>query len=264
MLTLVGRSFRQQAGVFVSVTSVLSAFQFALIAVAASFAERREFERLAQVVPAFIQNALGPSLRSFAGMSLLGYFEPIPVMLVVVFTVYLATEPAAEVESGVVDLVLARPLARRLLITRTLLLMAFAVVSLQIATGVAIWLGLLWLAPAGVVWPRPSDALTLMVYLTATAWCFGSIALAVAAGSRRRASALAPVAIGAIAMYLLQMLGDVWSVARKLAVLSPFHYFPGSAVLNGRTDLALNLTVLGSTSVVFIALAYWQFSRRDL
>ena len=34
-------------------------------------------------------------------MSLLGYFEPIPVMLVVVFTVYLATEPAAEVESEV-------------------------------------------------------------------------------------------------------------------------------------------------------------------
>lgn len=264
MLTLVGRSFRRQAGIFVSVASVLIAFQFALIAVAASFAERREFERLAQVVPAFIQNALGPSLRSFAGMSLIGYFEPIPVMLVVVFMVYVATEPAAEVEAGLVDLVLARPLARRLLITRTLIVMAITAVSLQVFTGLAVWLGLLWLAPAGVVWPRLSDALTLMVYLAATAWCFGAIALAAAARSRRRASALAPVAIGAIALYLLQMLGDVWSVARQLAVLSPFHYFPGSAVLNGRTDLALNLTVLGTASAIFIALAYWQFGHRDL
>jgi ABC-2 type transport system permease protein len=264
VLTLVGRSFKRQAGIILSVAGVLVGFQFALIAVAASFAERRDFERLAQVLPAFIQNALGPSLRSFAGMALIGYVEPIPVMLVVIFLVYLATEPAAEVEAGLVDLVLARPVARQLLITRTLLLMAFTVVSLQAATGVAIWLGLLWLAPAGVAWPRPSDALTLMVYLTATAWCFGSIALAAAAASRRRAAALAPVAIGAIAMYLLEMLGDVWSVAGKLAVLSPFHYFPGSEVLNGRTDIALNLSVLGTASLVFIALAYWQFSRRDL
>jgi ABC-type transport system involved in multi-copper enzyme maturation permease subunit len=264
VLTLVGRSFRRQAGIFFSVAGLLVAFQFALIAVAASYAERGDFERLAQITPAFIQKALGPSLRSFAGMSLIGYVEPVPVMLVVIFLVYLATEPAAEVEAGLVDLVLSRPVARQRLITRTLLLMAFAVVSLQAATGVAIWLGLLWLAPAGVAWPRPSDALTLMAYLTATAWCFGAIALAVAARSRRRASALAPAAIGAIAMYLLQMLGDVWSVAGKLAVLSPFHYFPGAAVLNGKTDLALNLTVLGTASVVFIALAYWQFSRRDL
>ena len=66
MLTLVGRSFRRQAGMFLSVLGLLVAFQFSLIAVATSFAERGDFERLAQMLPAFIQNALGPSLRSFA------------------------------------------------------------------------------------------------------------------------------------------------------------------------------------------------------
>ena len=56
-------------------------------------------------------------------MASLGFFEPLIVMLVVQFAIFLATEPAGDVETGLVDLVLARPVPRHWLVTRSLIAM---------------------------------------------------------------------------------------------------------------------------------------------
>ena len=73
--------------------------------------EAGSFDRLAMMLPAFAQRGFGPALTSFAGMATVGFFEPLIVMLVAQFAIYLATEPAGDVETGLVDLVLARPIA---------------------------------------------------------------------------------------------------------------------------------------------------------
>ena len=62
-------------------------------------------------------------------MATLGYFHPLPLMLVVQFAIYLATEPAGEIEFGLVDLILARPLPRHWLVTRSLLMMTIGPVG---------------------------------------------------------------------------------------------------------------------------------------
>lgn len=264
MLTLAQRSFGRVRWLFVSIAIVLTAFQLALIGMSAAFARQGDFERLVAVLPAFIRDAHGWSLASFAGMITLTYYEPLPVMLFVMFAIYLATEPAGEVESGLVDLVLARPLPRAWLVTRTLMVIVLTTVTLMLSMGVTTWLGLHWLAPADARWPSARDVTMLMGYLLGVAWCFGAIALAAAAWARRRSASMAPVALAAVTLYLLEMVGDAWAPVRPLAVVSPFHYFPGSAFLQGTTNDALNLSVLGAVTGTAVALAYWQFNRRDL
>ena len=92
----------------------------------------------------------------------------------------------------------------------------------------------------------------------------GAAALALSAFVRRRGAAGLPAAVGAVASYLLETLSDTWTAAERLAVFSPFHYFPGAAVLDGRADPAADLSVLGGVTAVAATVAYWQFNRRDL
>src|SRR5262245_14126883 len=119
MLTLVRRSIGRIPAVFISVVGMLAAFQIVLIAVARSLAATGNFERIAQMVaPDFVLKMFGGAFGSFAGLTVLGFFDPLIMILVVQFAVYLASEPAGEVESGFLDLILARPIARHRLITR--------------------------------------------------------------------------------------------------------------------------------------------------
>jgi hypothetical protein len=264
MLTLVARSLRRIGGLLAALFGLVAVFQLVLIAVASSYADASTFERLAQLTPAFMQQAFGPALMSFGGMAMLGYFHPVAVMVVVQCAIYLATEPAADVEFGLVDLVLAKPLPRHQIVTRSLLVMTIGAAGLPVAMGLGTWLGLSTLAPAGAAWPAPRLVLTLMIHLIAVAWCFGAIALAMAAWARRRGAAQGPVALAAVALYLLDLVGASWRAAEPYARLSPFHYYQGTAILTGRADSVLDLSVLGSIAVVAIAVAYWQFRRRDL
>lgn len=264
MLTLVGRSLARVAWLFAGLLGLLAGFQFLLIAVAASYANANTFDRMMQLAPSFAREAFGSSLSSFGGMATLGYFHPLPLMLVVQFAIYLATEPAGEIEFGLVDLILARPLPRHRLVTRSLLMMTIAPVALTLAMGLATWAGLWSLAPRGARWPEAHIVLAFIVHLVMLAWCFGAAALAATAWARRRGSVQALVAVAAVALYLIDFVGAAWAPARPLARLSPFHYYQGTAILAGTADSARDLSILGAAAVVGIALAYWQFARRDL
>jgi hypothetical protein len=264
MLTLVNRSFRRIAGLLAALVGLLLAFQMALVAVAASFENRDDFAGLAELVPAFMREAFGLALTSFSGMAVLGFFEPVPIMIVVQFAIYVATEPAADIESGLVDLILARSLPRYQLITRSLVLMTLAAATLAATMAAGTWLALSFLAPDGVEWPESRTVLMLMGHLTAVGWCFGAIALAAAAGARRRGTAQATVAIVSVALYLLDVLGESWAVVRPAARVSPFHYFHGAAILAGTARPLLDFSLLGATAAAAIILAYWQFHTRDL
>ena len=264
MVTLIGRSFGRIAGLLAAILGLLMAFQIALIAVASSFTTASTLDRLVQIMPGFIQNAFGPALLSFAGMTTIGYFHPVAVMLVVQFAIFLATEPAGEIEAGLVDLVLARPLPRHWLVSRSLLVMTSCTVAATLAMWLGTWLGLWSLAPQDARWPDAHVVLMLTAHLAAVGWCFGAAALAAAAWARRRASAHATVALAAVALYLIDIVVESWPPAAPFARLSLFHYFHGAAILRGTANSVLDLSVLGAIALTGIALAYWKFHTRDL
>jgi hypothetical protein len=268
MLTLVGRSLGRTAGLFAAISILLASFEIALIAVAASFAGANDFARLSllmsQIMPAFVQNAFGPAMLSFAAMTTVCYFDPLVVMMAVQFAVFLATEPAGEIEGGLVDLVLARPLPRHWLISRSVLVMTAGAFLPALAMGIATWAGLRFLAPAGTSWPEARIVLLMMIHLAAVSWCFGGAGLAAAAWSRRRGAAQAGIAFTSVALYLIDVIGESWARVLPLARLLPFHYYHGAAILRGTANAALDLSVLSGIGATAIALAYWQFGRRDL
>jgi len=264
MLTLVARSLRRIAPLTGGVAAILSAFQFALVAVAAAYERAGSFGQLGALVPDFAQGHLGAALASFASMTTTGYFEPAVVMLIAQFAIHLGAEPAADVETGIADIVLAHPLPRAWIVTRTLIVVAVVTAALVATMGTSTWLGLRWLAPPAAPWPQAGVVLQLMLNLTAVALCFAAATLAASGWARRRAQAQAPLAVAAIAAYLVWFLAGWWTPIRPLARLSPFQYFSGAAILRGAGRTLFNVSVLGAATAVASAIAYWRFERRDM
>jgi ABC-type transport system involved in multi-copper enzyme maturation permease subunit len=264
MTALVLRSLGRVRTLTASLAIVLIALQLAIIAAASSFVERGNFELLSQVVPSFVVQVMGPALTSFSGMVLIFYFDPLIVMLLVVFAIYLATEPAGEVETNLVDLVLARPLRRQVIVSRSFVVMVLGTVLMSGAMQATTWAGLWLMAPPHVSWPVPRTVVSMSVHMTLIAWCFGCAALAASGWARRRGAVVGAIGLVAIATYLVELLEPMWAPVREVARLSPFHYYAATGILAGTAPELRNLVTLGATALAALALAYWRYQRRDL
>jgi ABC-2 type transport system permease protein len=197
-------------------------------------------------------------------MVLFAYFDPLIVMLLVQFSIYLATEPAGEVESNLIDLLLSRPIPRHVIVTRTFLVMALGTLLMGAAMQATTWAGLWWMAPRNVHWPDARTALSLSVHMTLIAWCFGCAALAASGWARRRGAVVGGIGVVAIVAYLVELLETIWAPARELARFSPFHYYAATGILAGTAPEARNLAVLGLIALAALIFAYWSYQRRDL
>src|SRR4030095_16479689 len=187
---LVLRSFGRVKMLTASLAVVLICLQLAIIAAARSLNDGNVFERLSQIAPPFFMHIMGPALTGFSGLVMFAYIDPLIVMLVVVLFVlspiYLPTEPAGEIESNVVDLVLARPLPRHVVVSRSFLVMAIGTLIMSGSMQATTWAGVWWMAPADAQWPVPRPVVSLSVHMTLVAWCFGCIALAASGWGRPR------------------------------------------------------------------------------
>ena len=258
------RSLGRVTAPFAAIAAILLGFQVMLIAVAASFTASGDFDRLASMVPAALKPALAPALTSFGNMATLGYFDVLIVMMVVQWAIYLGTEPAGEIESGLLDLILARPLPRHRIVTRTLIVMLGSTAAIALAMGLGTTLGLRLFAPAEVAWPSARIILIMIAHLSLIGWCFGAVGLAVSGWTSRRASAIAIVSIASMALYLIDFLSLWWKPMEAIGRFTPFYYFHGGPILAGTSDPVVNLSVLGLATLSASAVAYWRFARRDL
>ena len=89
--------------------------------------------------------------------------------------------------------------------------MAIGTLILMIAMAAATAAGLRLLAPPNARWPEARVVLLLILNLLAVTWAFGAATLAAAGWARRRISAQAPIAVAAIAYYLLNFLASMWA-----------------------------------------------------
>ncbi len=264
MTALVLRSFGRVKILTASLAMVLMALQLAIIAAARSLSDGNVFERLTQIAPAFVVQIMGPALTSYSGLVMFAYVDPLIVMLVVVFAIYLATEPAGEVESNIVDLILARPLPRHVMVSRSFLVMAIGTLLMGASMQATTWTGLWWMAPPGSQWPVPRTVFSLSVHMTLVAWCFGCMALAASGWARRRGAVVGAIGVVAIVAYLVEVLEPMWAPAREVAWVTPFHYYRAARIIAGTADDARNLAVLGTTTLAALSVAYWRYQRRDL
>jgi ABC-2 type transport system permease protein len=267
LMALAWRSAVQARFVLLSCLTVLAGLQLVLVGQASAIEETHAFGRMAEFVPAFLQRGLGSKsllLVTFKGTVAFGYFHPVIAILISVLAIYFVTEPAHEVEAGLVDLTLARPLPRHAIVTRSVLMSVGAVCLAVVLMAAGTRLGLLLFGSPEFDAPSLATTASLLAHLAAVAACFGGLGLVIATGSRRWSTSFTAGAMAAVVLYLLDFLAIAWPPARAIAWLSPFHYYPALSIVAGDAPPVRNLAILLSATACFVAIGYWRFSRRDL
>lgn len=165
---------------------------------------------------------------------------------------------AGEHEQGLLEMVVSRPLSRRSVVLWKAAAMAVEVLAITTVMAASI----------AVADPIVGLSLDLTNLVTAAAGLaglglvYGSLSLAVGAGTRHRASAIGvPAAAGAIA-YLIAGLSGLATWLEPFRFVSPFHY-AGRAPLQSGVDLS-GLIILIATSAILTAAAVVVFQRRDI
>ncbi len=262
---LLGRSFRRSRALLLSLAVVLVVFQVLVVIAAEYLQEQRGFLQIVALLPPLAQQFMGGVFSSFAGMVAFGYFHPVVVIAFVGLAIVVASEPAADVESGVVDLVLGRPVARALVVARSVLVLMLATAGIGALMVAASRTSSLWLAAANAAAIPLSTLLRLAANLVAVAWVAGAFSLAASTFARRRGGAAGTAGIVVLAAYLLNVLAELWPQLRPYGKLSPFHYYqPMAVIAGGASRWSGDVLVLLAVAAVFVTIAFVAFSRRDL
>jgi ABC-type transport system involved in multi-copper enzyme maturation permease subunit len=268
LFALIVQSLRRVRRFLLAAGVLLAGFQVVLILQANSIQASNSFAKMGDLVPAFAREVLGPSFvmfLSFKGIVCLGYFHPIVMGALVAVSVTLATTPVLEIESGFIDLVLARPVARHWIVTRSILVAVISTVYLLAMMSLGTWLGLTQFAgKAAAAWPSVRMVGSLAINLGFLMLCWAAIAMAIGCACRRRGSAGAIAGLLALTAYLTDYIGRAWKPADSVAWLSPFRYYTPFQLVMGSGLSAKSLCVLTGIAVGAFAIAYLLYSRRDI
>ena len=267
MIALLRRSASQARYVLIGACVLLCGFQIIIVGQAAAIQRTQAFSRMADLLPAFLQRGLGSKamlLATFKGTVSFGYFHPLVCVIVALVAMYLTTEPAHEVESGLVDLELARSLPRRALLTRSLLLAAGSVVACVLLMGLGTSLGVRIFAAGDLDVPSSGVRAWLMINLAALGMCFAGFGLLIGARARRWTTAFTIGVLTAVLCYLIDFLAIGWRPMRMIVWVSPYHYYPALSIVAGDAASGRDVAILLAAAAIFSAGAYWSFQRRDL
>jgi ABC-2 type transport system permease protein len=265
-LLLLSLSLKRARTLLIVTGLLLAAFQVLLVLIAGSIERAGEFERLASLLPPFARAILGPSLTSvlsFGGVVCLGFFDLGIVIALLALTIASATVPASEIETGFADVILARPLPRHWIITRTIALVLCCIVMMMGAMMAGTWAGLALYAPENARWPSPVMVGLLALNLGLLLLCWGGIAMAFGAAYRRSAAG-ATTGLLALAALILDYAGRLWAPADRFAWLSPFRYFIPFDLVMGNPLPVENVLVLWAIAMSGFIIAYVVFTQRDI
>ena len=135
---------------------VLAILQVLRVRIAAEVHDTGQFDQLSALLPQAVRQVLGPalaSIMSFNGIVIAVYFDTGFIIALLALAITLATLPASEIETGFADLILARPLPRHWLITRTIALVLFSILLMLLMIMAGTWAGLALFAPPDAPWP---------------------------------------------------------------------------------------------------------------
>jgi ABC-2 type transport system permease protein len=219
---------------------------------------------LEQLVPAEVREAFFAQLgmASFSGALSFGFQHPFVLVGVIAFVIVVATVPTSERESGLADLLLARPVPRRsyVLAVGLLILVGAVLFPLGLLAGATVGLALVEVSREPS-WTRYAGATLSMVTLL---MAVGGYSLFFGCTARRRGIAAARAAGVTLVFYWLDFLGDYWGSLQSLQWLSPFYYFDPARAAVGSGISARDSLVLLAVWVLFTVLALIAYQRQDL
>ena len=266
LAALIGRSLGRARGLLLGLAVLLCGFQLLIVMIAREIQQSQAFPSITAFMPAPLQQlAGGLFFGSFSGLASFGFVHPIVVLVLVEAAIFLAAEPAWEVEAGMVDVMMARPVPRGLAVTRTLLVVLAATGGVLLLMVTSTRLALHAFAPPGEPVPQLRTTVLLAVNLMAVTWWFGSFSLLVASLVRRRSTALGVAGLMAVFLYLLNLVAEIWPKARSFRFVTPFHYNNAPAFIRGSNEeWPADIALLLGAAAVLCVVAGQLYARRDL
>ena len=166
---------------------------------------------------------------------------------------------AGEEEDRILALILAHPVGRSSLVAAKGAAIAVGALILALAT----WAGLIAGVAAAGGGIGLGDLGALSLHLAFYGVASGAVALALGAGTGRRALATGGAAAFAIFGYLVNGFAPLVDAIAWLKYLSPFYYYSAHDPLANGVDIG-DLVVLGLFSAALTAVAMVGIRRRDL
>ena len=245
---------------------LLGAVQAFRVLIAASMHNAGQFDQITALLPPFVRDIVGPSLASvmtFNGIVCGVYFDTGFIIALLALAIALATLPASEIETGFADLILARPMRRHWLITRTIALVWFSILVMLLMIMAGTWAGLAIFAPPDVPWPSARQTATLALSLGMLVVSWSGVAMALGAAYRRSVAGAA-TSLLAFAALLLDWAHRLWPPLERIAWLSPFFYFRPYELVAGDPLRLENLLVLWAIATTGYTVAYLIIWQRDI
>ena len=183
----------------------------------------------------------------------------VPIAIMVVTIVVGSRGLAGEEANRTMGLLLSNPIKRRTVVLEK----TYAMVSLAIAVGFAIWAGVYLGSVLGGLGISPLKIAAATTLGTLVGLVFGALALALSAATGRvRVATFGTIGIALVA-YLINAIAILNDTIDSLAALTPFDYYLSNQPLSNGMDWGNGLVLLVAF-VVLIAAAVFLFDRRDL
>lgn len=204
----------------------------------------------------------GGDLFSLTGAVGIGFVHPIAVGLMLVFAVgFSTTAVAGERQRGTLEVLLSRPLSRRVvygtLAVAGALFIGIAVGGLTLGS----WLG------ATITGRTPELGVSNLPLLWLNGallyWSLGAIGLLASVSFDRLSPTVSVTLAVVLVSYFLEILGSLWPDAKGLQPFSLFFYVDPKTVLSGFADRG-DFILLAVVTVAAVLAALVVFPRRDL
>lgn len=201
-------------------------------------------------------------LASFPGAITFGFQHPFTLVATLAFLITAATIPSSERETGLMDVLLARPVPRwrYFLACGLVVLIAALVLPLALLAGAAIGMAIVE-GPGELPWTEyiPS-AVTLCALLLAA----GGYTLLLTSDAPRRGTAVARTVGITLLFFWLDFMGSYWEALDLARWITPFAYFdPAGTISNGGLPVR-DLCVLLLVFALSTTGAFFTFRRQDL
>jgi len=252
------RRFRGQIlgwGIALALFGVLLVSMYDMIA-----AEQEQFQELLDIYPPEISAFMG-DISTFAtpeGFVSLEFFSYMPLILGIFAVLTGSGLLVSDEENGTLDLIMAHPVSRTALFMGRLLAFVAATVAILVITWLGFIVSMTW-SSMDIGWGRMwLPLLSLLAQLLV----FGtlSLLLSMLLPSRRMAATTGGMLL--VASFFITGLANLNENLEPVAKLSPLNYYQAQDAFHALNGAWL-AGLLGS-AVVFAALAWWRFWRRDI
>lgn len=266
--TLLSQLLRRSRGGLIALTVGLFVFEFIQPVAIDAFGNLDQLVSIMDLVPKPFLALMNvtPEVVEQAGLSgflALGFTHPVYYLLVSAFVIWIATRSlAGEMESGQVQVALARPVSRR----------QFYLARVMAVVLVALWVSILAALGniVGIAYSNPDGAMdnwhfvaqigaSLLLALT-----IGGVALLVSATADRMGQAVGWAAGFLIISYVIDYFATLWAFLEPVQPFSVFNYYDPPVALANGTIPGTNALVLGTVALICAIGGLLIFERRDL